>query len=346
MSMTVIGTYFLQLLNNLNQRLLLLGCLLACPGLALTDCLAAGDTLSHRFTRTELRPSAQDGTELFLGIASGLPGATYMVRDTLPFTRQSGMLRLLNTPVGSLSLQEGTSASGQPETYVLWQFTYSDGAVLHWSVRNLPTGIYNARGSVYSAAGILLDWDQACVSVKAIVCRSEPYAWVLRGPGGLSQYRWYRDDILIEAATGDSLVCNRPGRYRMASSDPCVLGMCCPFIVEEDSLPTLSIKTVPATCGGSSDLGDGSLDVAVGEMPELALVTVQVYSDRNELILETQMGSLQNARLTNTLSAGNYRLRLRSESGCVLERTFRIDRGECCFRACPVFTITKRPARP
>lgn len=306
---------------------------------------AAPDTLRHYFTKSELRPSSQEGTELLLEMGPGERGKAYIVHDTLPFTRQSGVLRLLNTPVGSVTLLDGISPAGMPETYVTWQFTYTDQAVMQWSIQNAPTGVYQVRGALLNSEGVLLDEDRTCLSVKAIECPWNLYEWVVRAPKGLSQYRWFNNGVLIEGATADTLACERPGRYYMESPDGCGLKMCCPFIIEEDTMPNFTFKTFPATCGGTSDLGDGSLDVSIGEMAELSLVTVLVYTLQNELILETQMGSLQNARLTNTLSAGTYRLRVRSESGCEADQFFSIDRGECCIKACPPFYITKRTTK-
>ena len=330
------------------------------------------DSLIHSFQKPLIWPgkvepgqATGESNTLHLTVANGTKGQSYVIVDTLIGVPYPGPITLSGqsashplglfasaafslTAPGSVSVSQLSDlpGTGQSRIRLEWRFTLDTLSRLDLSLKGLPTGDYQSRAGLYSSANTLLDNRGGCFSVKALVCPDSSFAFVLRvsDESVVAPFRWYRNDVLLPGEMTDSLICRLPGAYRMESTTDCGPRMCCPFVIEADSLPTYSVTIHPASCLEDRSAPDGGIGLALGSMPEFARLILRLYDDHQQLIVETAMGSMQNAFLTHSLLAGVYTLQLETEGGCVKTIAVRVPLQPCCRSICPPITITRRRA--
>ncbi|WP_337237190.1 hypothetical protein, partial [Salmonella enterica] len=76
----------------------------------------------------------------------------------------------------------------------------------------------------------------------------------LSAPTGRSAYQWFKDGTPISGATTNVLSVTAAGTYSLVvdgNNGQCPDFSCCPFIVEEDTLPTYQALALPVSCVGN-----------------------------------------------------------------------------------------------
>lgn len=140
-----------------------------------------------------------------------------------------------------------------------------------WTVTTLApaqsmTLIYQARadsaGILYNKVTVPGDTATVCTTVPFRVCQGDSYEFQLQVPTGRSSYQWYRNGTLIPGATTNVLSVTASGSYSLstnATGGQCPDFSCCPFIIEEDSLPVFQASAIAATCLGTTVQANGQL---------------------------------------------------------------------------------------
>ena len=150
--------------------------------------------------------------------------------------------------------------------------TFSPGAPIStWTVATIAPAqslsltfqaIADSSGILYNTATIPGDTAQVCTSVPVKVCPNSEYTFRLTAPAGRSSYRWFRDGVELLTQTSNVLDVTQPGSYSLAVDNvtgKCPDFSCCPFIVEEDTLPTFRATAIPVTCIGTSPQNNGQI---------------------------------------------------------------------------------------
>ncbi|GAB2602848.1 ice-binding family protein [Spirosoma areae] len=157
---------------------------------------------------------------------------------------------------GSAAVPAGTSFTvGQPLS--LWDIPViapGQSLTLTFQVRVDSTGI------LYNTATIPGDTVKVCTSIPVKLCVGDEYT--LTAPVGRTVYSWYKDNVLIAGQTTNVLVVTAPGTYSLGVDNAgglCANFSCCPFIVEEDTLPVFQAVAIAATCQGNSPQSNGRL---------------------------------------------------------------------------------------
>jgi len=195
------------------------------------------------------------------------------VGDTLTYT-----ISLVNNGLaasGSLSIRDSLDTNLQfiAATASAGSFTAAAPGGT-WSLTNVAPGdsatlIIQARilldGLVYNTASLPgVDTVQACTSVPIKVCRGSEYQFVLSVKTGYSRYQWYRGSVLVQDSPVNSFTVLAPGEYRVVADSlagQCADLSCCPFIVEEDTIPAFKLFAAAATCLNNTPQSNGQIAV-------------------------------------------------------------------------------------
>ena len=126
--------------------------------------------------------------------------------------------------------------------------------------------IADNSGVLYSKATIPGDVATVCTSISVMVCVGDQYSFSLTAVAGRTSYRWYRTyrgvTTQLTSFTTNTLTVSQPGAYSLAT-DPaavrCTDYSCCPYVVEEDTLPTFQAVAIAATCVGNTPQANGRL---------------------------------------------------------------------------------------
>ncbi|WP_071506648.1 SdrD B-like domain-containing protein [Arsenicibacter rosenii] len=158
--------------------------------------------------------------------------------------------------------------------------TYSPGSpVSVWVVPSLPanstatftfSASVTAEGVVYNKASVPGSTASVCTTIPIRVCQGTDYAFLLNAPEGYVRYQWFRratptsSETLVYDGTLSSFTVTRGGEYRVVVNDvqgQCPDLSCCPFIVEEDSIPQFTVMAQSPTCLNTQPQGNGSLTI-------------------------------------------------------------------------------------
>ncbi|GAB3999097.1 hypothetical protein GCM10028807_48370 [Spirosoma daeguense] len=150
--------------------------------------------------------------------------------------------------------------------------TFSAGSPISlWSIPVLGAGeslslTFQSRadstGILYNQATIPGDTVRVCTSVPYRVCAGESFLFELSVPAGRSNYQWYKDGQPIVGATSNVLSVTATGSYSLGANSAngqCPDFSCCPFLIEEDTLPSFQATAVAATCIGNVAQSNGQL---------------------------------------------------------------------------------------
>ncbi|QMW01115.1 SdrD B-like domain-containing protein [Spirosoma foliorum] len=234
-----------------------------------------------------------------------------------------------------------------------------------WTIPSLSPGqslslIIQARvdsaGILYNKAYIPGDTATVCSSIPYVMCAGDSYAFTLTAPAGRSSYKWYKDNVEIVGQTTNVLEVTAPGTYSLAVDNvtgKCPDFSCCPFIVEEDSLPTFQALATPVTCVANTPQANGQITLSGFK----AAYTYQYSLGRTF----NQAASLSGAakaipaggvivsNLVNPAVAQAYTVRVYNASGCYTDVTVMLMPTVC---GCPadvcvpyVITQSKRAKR-
>ena len=209
--------------------------------------------------------------------------------------------------------------------------------VSFWTVSSISAGqslsltfqaIADSSGILYNRASIPGDTATVCTSVPFIACTGDTYLFRLTAAPGRSSYRWFRDNVEITGQTTNILNVTAPGTYSLAIDNvtgKCPDFSCCPFIVEEDTLPTFRATAVPVTCTGSTTLANGEIVLSGFN----AAYTYQYSAGPNFNEAASLSGLAKtipaNGVIVNTLNnpttAQSYTIRVYNASGCYTDVT-------------------------
>ena len=150
--------------------------------------------------------------------------------------------------------------------------TFTQGTPISiWTIASLTPGqslsmtfqaTADSTGILYNKATLAGDTATVCTSIPVVMCAGDVYSFQLTAPAGRSSYQWFKDGLPISGQTTHVLEVTAPGTYSLAvdnTSGKCPDFSCCPFIIEQDSLPSFSAKAVPVTCTGSTPLANGQI---------------------------------------------------------------------------------------
>ncbi|WP_165358908.1 putative Ig domain-containing protein [Spirosoma sordidisoli] len=258
----------------------------------------------------------------------------------------------LSYVAGSASVPTGTSFTpGVPVSY--------------WSVAAISAGQslsltlqarVDSSGILYNQTSIPGDTATVCTSVPVKVCVGEVYTFRLTVAPGRASYQWYKDGLVMAGATTNVLDVSSPGSYSLAvdnTAGQCPDFSCCPFIVEEDTLPTFQAVALPATCVGATAQANGQI-VLRGFQPAY---TYQYSAGASFNPAASLSGAAKGIpasgvivnTLANPVSSASYTVRVYNGSGCYQDVTVQLSSTACTCPpdVCSPFVIkqTKRGAR-
>ncbi|GAB4050591.1 SdrD B-like domain-containing protein [Spirosoma litoris] len=234
-----------------------------------------------------------------------------------------------------------------------------------WTIPSISPGqslslILQARvdsaGILYNKAYIPGDTATVCSSIPFVMCAGDSYTFALTAPPGRSSYKWYKDNVEIVGQTTNVLEVTAPGTYSLAVdnvSGKCPDFSCCPFIVEEDSLPTFQALATPVTCVANTPQANGQIILSGFK----ATYTYQ-YSLGSSFNQAASLSGVAKAipgggvivsNLVNPVVAQAYTVRVYNASGCYTDVTVMLVPTVC---GCPadvcvpyVITQSKRAKR-
>ncbi|TAE29229.1 MAG: DUF11 domain-containing protein [Cytophagales bacterium] len=274
-----------------------------------------GDTVSYTITLTNTGPVA---------------ATSVVVSDTF-----SAGLSLV---AGSSVASSGTFTPGASGgTWTLASLPANATATLVFAARPTEEGI------AYNTASIPGQQVQVCTTVPFRVCKGVDYSLEIDVPTGYTTYTWHRflngtDQIV---GTTRSLTIVGPGEYRVvinagsSLTGLCPTASCCPIIVIEEELPTITVVPQAPTCVGTTPQANGSFGVSVSATSGTALAgyTYQ-YSRGSTFNSATASGTLTiGTSATGLVGGQTYTVRVTNAFGCTRDQTFVVPVANC---ACPV----------
>ncbi|MFD2569818.1 SdrD B-like domain-containing protein, partial [Spirosoma soli] len=241
---------------------------------------------------------------------------------------------------------------GSGLTYVSGSASAPDGTVFTagkpvslWSIPNISSGqslsmtfrvTADSTGILYNFATIPGDTAIVCTSVPVVVCTGDQYTFRLTAKPGRSSYRWYRNGEELTSQTSNVLDVVQPGEYSLAVDNvtgKCPDFSCCPFIVEENALPTFTANIILPTCTGGSSQNNGQIVLTNFQgsytyqysqgadfNPAASLSGPAKAVPINGILVN----SLQNAATTT-----QYTVRVYNTSGCYTDVTLTLPVTQC-----------------
>ncbi|WP_170061104.1 SdrD B-like domain-containing protein [Spirosoma aerolatum] len=244
--------------------------------------------------------------------------------------------------------------------------TFTQGnPVSLWTVSSLTPGqslslTFQAKadssGILYNVATIPGDTAKVCTSIPVKVCQGSSYLFELVVAAGRTSYKWYRDGVEIVGATTNVLSVTAAGTYSLVAdggSGQCSDFSCCPFIVEEDTLPTFKAVAIPVTCVGNVAQTNGQIVLS-----EFKAGYTYQYSLGNTFNASATLSGATKAipvdgvivsNLANPVTTQSYTIRVYNSNGCYTDVTVLMTPTVC---GCPasvcvplVIRQTKGPVR-
>ena len=157
----------------------------------------------------------------------------------------------------------GTAFAKGPLTTSTWTInSLAAGQTLSLTLRARA----DSSGVLYNVAttpGALV--AKACTSIPIKVRAGDTYIFRLILDAGRTNYKWFRNDVEIAGQTTNILDVSAPGAYRMSSDNSaasCTEYSCCPFIIEDEGLPSFQASAQAATCSGNTPQNNASITLA------------------------------------------------------------------------------------
>ncbi|MFD2935542.1 DUF11 domain-containing protein [Spirosoma flavum] len=227
--------------------------------------------------------------------------------------------------------------------------TFTQGTLVStWSIASISSGqslrltfqaIADSSGILYTKATIPGDTATVCTSIPVKVCTGDTYTFRLTAPAGRSSYRWFNGSVELTTQTTNTLDITEPGTYSLAVdnvSGSCPDFSCCPFIIEEDTLPSFKAMTSPVSCVGNTAQADGR--IVLSGYNSAYRYQYSVGADFNEaasLSGKAQLipvGGVLVSNLSNPVVTQAYTIRVYNSSGCYTDMTVLLEPSVC---TCP-----------
>ncbi|WP_461130368.1 hypothetical protein [Spirosoma aerophilum] len=286
---------------------------------------------------------------------------TLVLTNTGTTTASGVPVQLLNTPgltyiPASVTLPSGTTFTpGNPgSVWIIASISSGQSLSLTFQARADSSGI------LYNTAIISGDTARVCTSVPVKVCPGSGYSYRLAVASGHSRYQWFRtvNGITSELTsfTTNILDVTQPGEYKLIidnSTGTCTNFSCCPFILEEDTLPTFQATVIPVACVGGTPQANGKIELK-GVKPTYTFQYSAGTSFTPTAVLSGSAKAIPAdglivSDLPNPTLAQAYTIRVYNESGCYADTSVVLLPVAC---TCPenqcipfVFKQTKRVAR-
>ncbi|QMW04463.1 SdrD B-like domain-containing protein [Spirosoma foliorum] len=216
--------------------------------------------------------------------------------------------------------------------------TFTQGTPIStWKVAPISAGqslsltfqaIADSSGIMYNVATIPGDTATVCTSVPFVMCAGDSYLLRLTAAPGRSAYKWFKDNVEITGQTTNVLDVTAPGTYSLAVdnvSGKCPDFSCCPFIVEEDTLPTFKATATPVTCIGGTAQTNGKIVLSqfrtgyTYQYSSGSSFNAAASLSGNKQVIPTN-GLIVN-NLANPTVATAYTVRVYNSSGCYTDAT-------------------------
>lgn len=301
----------------------------AAPSLSVQTYVSAsnavpGDVLTYRVVLTN----------------SGSTTATATIRDSL----SAGGTYVPNSAIPPA----GTSFTpGQPIS--MWYVPIIDAGQ---SLTLTFQASVDVSGILYNVATIPGDTAKICTSIPVKLCIGDEYT--LTVPAGRGTYRWYRNGLLIPNQTTNVLVVSQAGSYSLGldnANGSCPDFSCCPFIVEEDALPSYQAVAFGATCTESNAQNNGRLvlsNFSPGHTYQYSLGTAfNATASLSGSPRTIPANGVVSTTLPNSAASQSYTVRVYNSSGCYVDMTVTIPPTVCTCPAdvCVPFTLTRTKRR-
>ena len=225
--------------------------------------------------------------------------------------------------------------------------TFSSGAPIStWTVPSISAGqsfsltfqaIADSSGILYTKATIPGDTATVCTSVPVKVCTGDTYLFRLTAAPGRSNYKWFKDGVELTTQTTNVLDVTATGAYSLAIdnvSGRCPDFSCCPFVVEEDTLPTFRATVLPVTCTNGVAQTNGRITLT-----NYSPAYTYQYSAGSDFNASVSLsgpakaipaGGVIATNLGNPGSAQPYTIRVINASGCYTDVTVTMQPTGCC----------------
>ena len=224
------------------------------------------------------------------------------------------------------------------------------------SVRLTFQAIADSSGILYNTASIPGDTVAVCTSVPVLVCPGSNYAFELSAPAGSSQYRFYNGTTLVYQGPLNSYTATTPGSYSIAITGQSGCpggGACCPFIIEEDTLPAFQARAVPVTCSGTTAQTNGQIVLSKfrpGQTYQYSIgTTFNPAAAQPSFRQSIPSSGVIVTTLSNPVVAQSYTVRVYNRAGCYMDVTVSLPPTLCTCPAevCVPYVIqqTKRAKR-
>ena len=225
--------------------------------------------------------------------------------------------------------------------------TFSSGTPIStWTVPSISAGqsfsltfqaIADSSGILYTKATIPGDTVTVCTSVPIKVCTGDTYTFRLTAAPGRSNYKWFKNGVELTNQTTNVLDVTATGAYSLAIdnvSGRCPDFSCCPFVVEEDTLPTFRATILPVTCTNGTVQTNGRITLT-----NYNPVYTYQYSAGTDFNPATSLSGSPKVipadgvivtNLANPGSAQPYTIRVFNASGCYTDVTVTMQPTGCC----------------
>jgi trimeric autotransporter adhesin len=282
-------------------------------------------TPSYALTKTVDKKIVEKGQ--FVTYTVSLTNTSVAASGTLVLTDQISTSAV--TLMGSATTSVGTfAAETDGGTWTIPNLTSGQVATLSFMAQLTEEGItYNT---------ITLPGQQTattCASVPAHVCVGTPFQFDLTAPASYSTYQWSRNGVVIPGATSAIYSATSAGEYTVSTTATagCVDGSCCPFIVVEDPLPSLTAVVVQATCVGVTPQNNAQITLTGSNTAAISynITAASSFSAGTPLYSSPQpLSAVQNGILlggiANPTQPVDYTIRVYSAQGCFADYVVRL----------------------
>lgn len=231
--------------------------------------------------------------------------------------------------------------------------TYSPGSpVSVWVVPSLPanstatftfSASVTAEGVVYNKASVPGSTASACTTIPIRVCQGTDYAFQLNAPEGYARYQWFRRatptsaETVVYDGTLSSFTVTQAGEYRVVVNDvqgQCPDLSCCPFVIEEDSIPQFTVMAQSPSCVNTQPQGNGSLTI-MGLGADPTQFTYQVsagatFTPATALPSVAASVPANGIILSNLNTTQTYTVRVYNQQGCFRDVTVTLSVNCAC----------------
>ncbi|MVM35616.1 DUF11 domain-containing protein [Spirosoma sp. HMF4905] len=297
-------------------------------------------------TKSVNKSKAKLGDTLTYTIILTNTGTTIAKNITLTDSTTTGLTYLPNStnipPTNSLTSATTTS-------WTISSLNPGQSVTITAQARADSAGILYAKTTLPGQAAIV------CTSIPFVMCAGDTYQFQLTAAPGRSSYKWFRDNQELIGQTTNVLLVTGPGTYSLAVdnvSGQCPDFSCCPFIVEEDSLPSFQAVALPATCQSNVVQANGKLVLSgfrAGATYAYSLGSS--FSEAASLSGGRQVIPVDGvlvSQLASPLVSQAYTIRVYSSSGCYTEQTVVLVASvcDCPAEVCVPYVISRTKKAP